>query len=166
VFGNGDSATDCLHKLGSLNLVEIDRPCPVEERGPKPRTGAFATVYKLQNGHRAWAVRCFNREVRDQQDRYRAISQHLDKAALPFTFKFHFLPNGIRVAGRAYPILKMDWLNGEPLNIGHEAHHRLGNLEDRRKVLAFIPRYESNTRHLYFTSLFLQEYRCAASSYL
>src|SRR5262245_15119650 len=89
---------------------------------PRPITGGFASVYHMQCGQREWAIRCFLREVNDQQQRYTAISQHLATAKLPYTVKFNFLPRGIRVRGQWYPILKMEWVQGETLNTYIQKH--------------------------------------------
>jgi hypothetical protein len=84
---------------------------------PKPISGAFASVYQMNCGSRRWAVRCFLREVSDHQARYQAISAHLLAARLPSTVGFEFLNRGIRIRGEWYPILKMEWIDGEPLNV-------------------------------------------------
>lgn len=83
---------------------------------PKAITGAFASVYRIQCGPAAFAVRCFLREVPDLQQRYAAISAHLQRANLPYTVGFEYLPNGIRLQGNWYPVLKMEWVQGEQLN--------------------------------------------------
>lgn len=83
---------------------------------PKPRGGAFATVYKFKSGGRQWAVRCFLRQVNDQDDRYQAISDALERAKLPYTVPFAYVPNGVRVQKTWYPILQMEWVQGEPLD--------------------------------------------------
>jgi hypothetical protein len=83
---------------------------------PFARSGGFASVYKLECGSRNFAVRCFKREVADQQQRYRLVSQHLKAVSLAYTVDFTFLEQGIRVKGVWYPILKMEWIQGEPLN--------------------------------------------------
>ena len=92
---------------------------------PRPITGGFASVYRLHCGQRDWAVRCFLREYADQQRRYAAISQQLAAARLPYTVGFEFLPQGIRVRGQWVPILKMEWVQGDPLNAYIES--RLGD---------------------------------------
>jgi hypothetical protein len=92
---------------------------------PRAITGGFASVYRVrcgQQGVREWAVRCFLREFADQQQRYAAISQHLARAKLPYTVGFAYLPRGIAVRGRWYPILKMEWVQGDPLNRYAERH--------------------------------------------
>ncbi|HXG09523.1 MAG TPA: WD40 repeat domain-containing serine/threonine-protein kinase, partial [Gemmataceae bacterium] len=90
----------------------------VDARGwPKAATGNFAAVYQVSspNGQQ-WAVKCFTREVPGLRDRYRAISDHVQRAGLPFMVQFQFLEEGIRVKGRFYPILKMQWVKGDSLN--------------------------------------------------
>jgi hypothetical protein len=64
---------------------------------------------------RTYAVRCFLREFGDQQERYAAISAHLARVRLPYMANFTYLAQGIRVNGRWYPILKMEWLEGDSL---------------------------------------------------
>lgn len=84
---------------------------------PIPRSGNFADVYEFRcPGGARYAVKCFTREVPGRHDRYGAISSHLKKADLPFTVDFHYLDEGIRVAGRWYPVLKMTWVEGLVLN--------------------------------------------------
>ena len=83
---------------------------------PRPITGGFASVYRVRCSNREWAVRCFLREFTDQQQRYEAISKQLSAAKLPYTVGFDFLPKGIKVSGKWYPILKMEWVQGELLN--------------------------------------------------
>jgi hypothetical protein len=83
---------------------------------PRPIAGNFACVYKIQIGGQRWAARCFSSEVSDQQRRYEAISTYLKKVALPYTVQFSFLPGGIKVLGKNYPLLKMEWVQGEALH--------------------------------------------------
>jgi formylglycine-generating enzyme required for sulfatase activity len=85
---------------------------------PMPRSGNFADVYELRSvaGDRRWAVKCFTRPIAGQRERYAAVSDQLRQARLRFTVHFQYLEQGIRVAGRWYPILKMDWVDGLLLN--------------------------------------------------
>jgi hypothetical protein len=85
---------------------------------PMPRSGNFADVYEvrcpLTDGR--WAVKCFTRQVPGLRERYAAISAHLRQANLLFTVEFQYLEQGIRVRGQWYPVLKMDWVEGQLLN--------------------------------------------------
>ncbi|HMG74621.1 MAG TPA: hypothetical protein VK582_14060 [Pyrinomonadaceae bacterium] len=83
---------------------------------PKVITGGFASVYRVKCKGRDLAVRCFLKEFADQQVRYEAIAKHVASAKLPYTVGFDFLSKGIRVRGQWYPILKMEWIQGELLN--------------------------------------------------
>lgn len=98
---------------------------------PRPITGGFASVYQIAcSQQRTFAVRCFLREFRDYQERYAAISAHLAANRLPYMVNFAFLTEGIRVAGRWYPILKMEWIDGVSLHTYIER-----NLQNPQKLL-------------------------------
>src|SRR5665213_1079652 len=80
---------------------------------PIPYSGNFADVYEVRcpDGSR-WAVKCFTREVPGLRERYQEISAWLRKAKLPFTVDFRYLEQGVRVGGKWYPVLKMEWVEG------------------------------------------------------
>ncbi|MBM4067673.1 MAG: hypothetical protein FJ271_01825 [Planctomycetes bacterium] len=84
---------------------------------PIVRSGNFADVYEVRcpSGH-GYAVKCFTREVKDLQQRYLAISDHLNQVALPFTVDFQYQEKGILIKGGWFPILKMRWVEGLTLN--------------------------------------------------
>jgi len=83
---------------------------------PEVRSGNFASVYMLRTPSRTVAVRCFLREVADTQERYAAISHDLLGLGLPYTVDFEFIPKGIKIKDGWFPVLKMDWCNGELLD--------------------------------------------------
>jgi hypothetical protein len=83
---------------------------------PKPYSGGFATVYKVACADRVWAVRCFQREQPDQQQRYAIIGEHLHSGSLDAVVGFDLLAQGIRVGGKWYPIVKMEWVEGPLLH--------------------------------------------------
>jgi hypothetical protein len=84
---------------------------------PVPCSGSFADVYHLRHpAGGSWAVKCFTRSVAGRQERYHEVSRHLSGARLPFTIDFTYLEEGIRVRGRWYPVVKMQWVEGFLLN--------------------------------------------------
>jgi hypothetical protein len=87
---------------------------------PMPIAGNFAAVYKVHcpATQQDWAVKCFTkkRELKVFERRYRAISDHLERAKLGFMVDFRYLEQGIRILGEWYPILKMRWVEGFTLN--------------------------------------------------
>ncbi|MHC5058427.1 MAG: protein kinase family protein, partial [Planctomycetota bacterium] len=83
---------------------------------PKAITGNFASVYRLTEGRKEWAVRCFHRQYADRRGRYARISETLAKAKLPQMVPFEYIDEGIRIRGQWHPILKMEWIRGPLLN--------------------------------------------------
>jgi hypothetical protein len=89
---------------------------------PRPITGSFASVYRLKCDARDVALRCFLHNIADQQERYARISRFVQHDSLPYTVMFDFLQRGVRVGGSWFPALKMEWVEGEPLDryIAHQ----------------------------------------------
>lgn len=90
---------------------------------PRPRAGAFATVYKGTCADGAdVALRVFTRSSgTEQRERYSAISDYLDSlnGSRPSCLVgFKFFEKGIRIAskgGKWFPLLTMDWVPGDTL---------------------------------------------------
>ena len=82
---------------------------------PRPISGGFASVYKVFCSSKTWAVRCFLKEFLDQQQRYAAISKQLAISKFSFATHFEFFQQGIRIRGTWYPVVKMEWIQGESL---------------------------------------------------
>jgi hypothetical protein len=97
---------------------------------PKPATGGNAVVYKANEPGRflsfrkTWAIRCFLRPISDHAERYEAISRHLGKVRLPYDVNFRFLKQGIQIGSNWFPIVKMQWANGDLLHSHVEKHLR------------------------------------------
>jgi hypothetical protein len=84
-----------------------------------PWSGQFASVFRVQTNTGIRAVKCFTSQISDHQDRYARLHLHIDKIgskSLPMLAAFEYQPNGIRVNGGWYPIVKMEWVNGEKLD--------------------------------------------------
>ena len=107
----------------------------VNQRGmPLVFSGSFACVYSVsvggasreggtsreggasREGGGAFAVRCFTREVKDHQTRYNQLSDYLINVLPPAFVHFEYLEDGINLKGRWYPIVKMEWVQGEVLS--------------------------------------------------
>ena len=97
----------------------------LNQRGmPLVFSGAFACVYSVEAAGSKYAVRCFTREVKDQQSRYNQLSEYLINV-LPLSFvHFEYLEHGINLKGDWYPIVRMEWVEGEPLSnfVGANLH--------------------------------------------
>ena len=82
---------------------------------PESASGGFALTYELTQGSRRYAVRVFHKHSPDLQKRYIAISQALSAIRSPYLVDFQFQNAGVRVDGGLYPLVKMDWIDGETL---------------------------------------------------
>ncbi len=110
---------------------------------PLVASGNFASVYQVRTGPNRdarWAVRCFLRHVADLPRRYAAIDRHLRRRRPPSIVGFEFVERGVLVRGQWYPIVKMAWVAGQPLNAWVEAHlqqpERLRDLATRWTALS------------------------------
>lgn len=82
---------------------------------PIVRSGGFALTYHLNGNGKSWAVRCFHKDIANREERYVAISQFLTQNPKPFFVPTNYLPSGILVNSKRFPITKMMWVNGETL---------------------------------------------------
>jgi hypothetical protein len=83
---------------------------------PKVMSGNFASVYSVTTGADRWAIRCFVRQVLGQQGRYARLCQHLCGLGLPCMVTFDYFLRGIKVRNEWYPIVRMQWVEGLPMN--------------------------------------------------
>jgi hypothetical protein len=90
---------------------------------PRPRSGQMASVYKVFDARKTWAVRCFNFASPERAQRYRAIAEFLARSANRYTVEFAYLKDGIVVGSETYPIVKMEWVEGDLLHT-YIAKHR------------------------------------------
>ena len=91
---------------------------------PLAISGGFALTYTIKSGPKKYAVKCFHRESKALEKRYVAISQRLAQLSSPYFIDFQFQPQGIRVGGVAYPIVKMAWAQGETIGEFFEGNHK------------------------------------------
>src|SRR5436190_21809649 len=91
---------------------------------PRPRTGASAHVYKLVQGSSAVALRVFLHPASRRQERYRAVHQHLSQVRAPCLIGFEYHPEGLHINGGRFPVLLMDWVEGQTL--GEWVRERVG----------------------------------------
>lgn len=89
---------------------------------PLAISGGFALTYTISSGTKKFAVRCFHRESKALERRYVAISKRIAGLNSPYFLDFQFQPQGIKVDGVGYPIVKMAWAKGETLGEFLEAN--------------------------------------------
>ncbi|HWS88094.1 MAG TPA: Ada metal-binding domain-containing protein [Pyrinomonadaceae bacterium] len=100
----------------------LKRMLPAVDRLGMPlvTSGQFAYVFKLNPGDaggETLAVRCFRGFLGDREERYRALDAHLNANRIASLPRFKYLSKGILVAGRRYPVLVMEWVEGSTLDV-------------------------------------------------
>ena len=83
---------------------------------PVVSSGNFAAVYRITCNNSEYAVRCFTRAVQDQRERYTQLDAFLKDTLPQSLVEFVYLERGILVTGDWYPVVKMEWVDGSPLD--------------------------------------------------
>jgi len=107
---------------------------------PKVISGGFAGVFQVKKRKKNYAARCFLRVVDDTEKRYKAIHKFLHRKRINCVIKFDYIDKGILVREKWYPILKMEWLEGETLSeyIEKNRHNRKVMAEMATKFKALV----------------------------
>lgn len=109
---------------------------------PLALSGGFALTYLFQVGQKRLAVRCFHKEVPNAQARYAQVSSKLSALGSKYFVHFDFQAQGIRIGKQAYPIVKMDWVEGDTLGVYLERNHSNAiNLNALRHNFAMLAEY-------------------------
>lgn len=105
---------------------------------PLALCGGFALTYTIDVGGKRYAVRCFHKHAADLERRYQVISAKLRQLKSPWFLPFEFNPRGIRIHGKEYPIVKMEWAAGETLSEFLEREY--GNSHSLNRLRATLAR--------------------------
>ena len=90
---------------------------------PLALCGGFALTYTVSTPKK-YAVRCFHKQSNALEGRYRAISSTLRALRSSYFLDFDFQPQGVRIAGNSFPVVKMDWASGTTLGEFLEDRYR------------------------------------------
>lgn len=99
---------------------------------PLALCGGFALTYTVTTGTTKYAVRCFHKQSNALEQRYSAISDRLKSLRSPYFLDFEFQPHGVRVYGKAFPVVKMAWASGDTL--GEFLERRYRNKSDLQQL--------------------------------
>jgi len=89
---------------------------------PLVMSGGFALTYAVTTPRKKCAVRCFHREIPEIQQKYGAISKVLRAIRNGFFVDFDFQQSGINVRQKVFPIVRMDWVEGDTLGVWLDKH--------------------------------------------
>ena len=111
------SAEENFDQYNALRLVLDDKGNPVMS------SGNFGVVFKMRDEQtkRLYAVKCFRLDQEGRQANYRRIAEELEFVSSPYLVNFRFLEKELFVDtsqgdAKEYPVLVMDWVEGEPLD--------------------------------------------------
>ena len=76
-------------------------------------TGGFTMVFQLVHKRKKWAFRVWHVPVKDMKDRFREISDHLNRKKLPYFAEFIYDEKGLIVNGEPQDTTRMEWVEGD-----------------------------------------------------
>jgi len=114
------SGEEYVNAIRNINTCVVDR----HFHGGRPRqkgflveqyAGGYSRVFPVEVQNRILALRCFIHDVKDAKIRYQIISQYLKKINTDYFVEFEYVPQGIKIKGKQYPIIRMEWFSGDTL---------------------------------------------------
>jgi len=112
------SVTDYKHAIIDSDSFATLKNIEVQYKGNGDihyATGNFAVVFKVKVDSKFYALKCFLTPLEDREERYSAISEYLIELKSPYFVNYSFLPNEIWANDSEFPILLMEWVEGETL---------------------------------------------------
>ena len=115
-----DQYNDAVQHAGTAFVDPVLKSGKVSTNGlglPIALGGSFALTYRVTTSGRKFAVRCFHKAAKDLEVRYPRISQTLNATDNQYFVGFEYQTQGVLVNGLKYPIVKMDWVEGDTLGL-------------------------------------------------
>lgn len=78
--------------------------------------GQFAVVFKAKMSEKNYALRCFQKATKKSLEKYEIVSSYLKKKNLDYFSEFKYYENEIKVEGKYYPVILMEWIDGESIH--------------------------------------------------
>lgn len=109
------NAEDNFNELTNL------RPVYNDEGDIIMSSGNYAVVFKMTDGEKFYAVKCFTREQEGREEAYSLISKELCKVDSPYIVKTKYYKRELFVdttqsEDNEFPVLIMDWIEGKTLS--------------------------------------------------
>ena len=110
-------------KAAEDNFEELKNLRPVldDDGQPVMSSGNFAVVFKMTDGKKNYAVKCFTKAQDGRGSAYKLISEELEKIQSPYILKVRYLEKELFVDTSQsdeteFPVLIMDWVDGQTLS--------------------------------------------------
>ena len=85
-------------------------------RGAIYYSGGFTVVFPVYSNGNKWAFRCWHTEMGNVRNRFRIISDYINKLNSQYFCNFYYCDSGLIVDGKVFPTTRMDWVNGKTIN--------------------------------------------------
>ncbi len=99
--------------------------------------GGFALTYSATASGKKYAIRCFHKEAKGLEARYAEVAKALRGITSSYFIGFEYQATGVMVNGSKYPIVKMDWVEGDTLGSYLE-----DNYKDKAKLTWLAGEFE------------------------
>lgn len=119
LWPNRSDYTQAVGDFPHISILDRKLKGGTPRRGPKNRpmvySGGFSTVFPIEALSNTYALRCWIADIGEAETRYKNISVYLKKCRLSYFVDFEYVPEGILVNGIKYPIIRMEWADGDTL---------------------------------------------------
>lgn len=94
------------------------KPVLKDDGTPYFSSGGYAVVFKMEctETHKPFALKCFLKEQEHRAESFRKISDYLATLNTPYLLPYEYLENELWVEDADFPVLLMEWVEGESLN--------------------------------------------------
>jgi TonB family protein len=102
-------------------------------------SGSYAAIFKAKDTTKEFAIRCFINAEQENIIRYKAISQYLHNIHEDWLSSFEVFDNEIIINGKQYPVIRMEWIDGQLINNYVSDHLQFNSeLEEIQRQIVFI----------------------------
>lgn len=110
-----------LNANDNFNKLTYLRPVLDTYGEPVMSSGNFAVVFKMTDGDKYYAIKCFIKEQKGRAEAYRKICQYLPSVPSPYLVHIEYIEKELFVdtnqsKDEEFPILVMDWVEGLDLD--------------------------------------------------
>ena len=108
-------------------------------------SGGYTTVFPFvdRSGNKI-AVRCWIADIGEAKKRTQAIANHLIALNSPYFAKFSYVEDALLVKGDLFPVVVMDWVEGETLKEYINDH-----IHDSGAITALAEQFKSMVHHFH-----------------
>lgn len=105
----------------NFNELSYLRPVLNEDGKPIMSSGNLAVVFKMTDGNKNYAVKCFIKDQEERTERYKLISDYLQSIKSEYIVSVKYIENELFVDTKQtddseFPVLLMEWIEGQTLS--------------------------------------------------